>query len=158
MSTDPRALRALAATLRRGADRLTLLRLRLANTVVELTRVEGEAARALGEQLHEHWTLHQHRELGAVASRLRADAKRLEAAALEAERRSGRRLGGYAGAGFLGTGDDARQHLETVAEFVGARQGASIGGYPLQPSAQEQPAAHPSHSLGIDTPVYEDPD
>lgn len=158
MSADPRELRAHAAALRRGADRLTLVRLRLTNTVVELTRAEGEATRTLGEQVHEQWTLQQHPALGRVASGLRARAKQLDAAALEAERRSGRRLGGYAGAGFLGTGDDAHQHLEAVAGFVGARHGASIGGFPMRPRPDEAPPAHPSHSLGIDTPVYEEPD
>ena len=87
---------------------------------------------------------------------MRASAKQLDAVALAAERSSGRRLGGYAGAGFLGKGDEAHLHVEDVAAFVGTEHGASIGGFPLLPSAEEGLLAHPSHTVGIDTPDYDE--
>ena len=73
-------------------------------------------------------------------------------------RTSGRRLGGYAGAGFLGRGEEASRHVHDVAAFVGTRHGASIGGYPLLPEAGRAAPAHPSHALGAVTPEYEDGD
>lgn len=158
MTADPRAMRHQADSLRRAADRLTLLRLRLANTVVDLTRADDAETRVLGEELHERWTLQEYPELGRIASGLRASARRLETSAVAAERSSGRRLGGYTGAGFLGRGDEARHHVEDVAAFVGTEQGASIGGFPLLPDAEEGILTHPSHTLGIDTPDYDDVD
>ena len=158
MTVDPRALRGHADALRRAADRLTLLRLRLANTLVDLTGAEDEGTRAVGEGLHEHWTLVEYPELGRIASGLRASARRLESTAVAAERSTGRRLGGYAGAGFLGRGDEAHRHVADVAAFVGTEQGASIGGYPLLPGAEEDFLAHPSHTLGIETPDYDEGD
>jgi hypothetical protein len=65
-------------------------------------------------------------------------------------------MGGYTGAGFLGRGEEASRHVHEVASFVGTEHGASIGGYPLQPSAQEGLLAHPSYALGIETPDFED--
>lgn len=158
MTADPRALRGHADALRRAADRLTLLRLRLANTVVDLSGTEDAATRALGERIHEHWTLEEYPELGRIASGLRSSARRLDAAAVAAERSSGRRLGGYSGAGFLGRGGDAHRHVADVAAFVGTAQGASIGGFPLLPGAEDDSLAHPSHTLGIDTPDYDEGD
>src|SRR5690606_1096856 len=102
------------------------------------------SVRAVGEQAHERWTLEQYPELGRIARGLRTSAKQLDAVALGAERSSGRRLGGYAGAGFLGRGDDAHRHVEEVAAFVGTEHGASIGGFPLMPSLDEGLLAHPS--------------
>lgn len=158
MTSDVRELRAQAAALRRAADRLTILRLRLANTIVDVSCAEDPTIRELGEQIHERWTLDQYPELGRVATGLRASAKRLDAAVLDIERTSRRRLGGYAGAGFLGRGDAAHQHVEDVAAFVGTQHGASIGGYPLRPSSAEGFLAHPSHALGTDTPDYDEAD
>jgi hypothetical protein len=158
MSSDSRELRAQAAALRRAADRLTLLRLRLANTIVDLSRAEDPATQEVGQEIHERWTLDQYPELGRIASGLRTGAKRMDETAVAAERSSGRRLGGYAGAGFLGTGDEARQHVADVAAFVGTQYGASLGGFPLMPGAAEDFLAHPSHTLGIDTPDYDDAD
>ena len=43
MTADPRAMRGQADALRRAADRLTILRLRLANTVVDLSGAEDAA-------------------------------------------------------------------------------------------------------------------
>lgn len=158
MSPDPRALREQAAALRRAADRLTLLRLRLAHVIVEVSRAQDVGTQELGEQIHERWTAQQYPELGRIAGGLRGAARRLDEAALVAERRSGRRLGGYAGAGFLGRGDEARRHVQDVAAFVGTRHGASIGGFPLLPGADQGLLAHPSHTLGIDTPAYDESD
>jgi hypothetical protein len=148
-------MREQAALLRRGADRLTLLRLRVANTIVDLSRAEDPATGRLGERIHERWTLEEYPELGRITSGLRASARRLDEAAIAAERSAGRRLGGYSGAGFLGRGDEAHRHVADVAAFVGTAQGASIGGYPLRPAIEEGFLAHPSHTLGIDTPAYE---
>lgn len=158
MTADPRSMRGQAEALRRAADRLTLLRLRLANSLVDLSGAEDDGTRQLGEELREHWTLQEYPELGRIASGLRASARRLEAAAVAAERSAGRRLGGYAGAGFLGRGDEAHLHVADVADFVGTEQGASIGGFPLLPGAEEGFLAHPSHTLGIDTPDYDEGD
>src|SRR5699024_8741292 len=66
MTADPRAMRGQADALRRAADRLTILRLRLANTVVDLSGAEDAATRALGERLHERWTLEEYPELGRI--------------------------------------------------------------------------------------------
>ena len=156
MTSDPRQLREHAVALRHGADRLTLLRLRLANTIVDVTRSEDAATRRLGERVRECWTDQQYTELGRIASGLRTSASRLDEVATAGERSSGRRLGGYQGAGFLGRGDDAHRHVGEVAEFVGTASGASIGGFPLVPSAGEGLLAHPSHTLGIDTPTYDE--
>ena len=156
MTADARALRALADAQRHAADRLTLLRLRLANTLADAAGAEDPRLRAVGTRIHERWTLREHPELGRLATGLRAAAKRLEEAAVLAERRSGRRMGGYAGAGFLGRGEEASRHVREVASFVGTEHGASIGGYPLRPSAQEGLLAHPSDTLGIETPDFDD--
>ncbi|MGP9537684.1 hypothetical protein ACT3SP_06705 [Brachybacterium sp. AOP43-C2-M15] len=158
MTPDPHRLRGQAAALRRAADRLTLLRLRLSHVLVDASRSVHPGTRELGERLHDRWTQSEYPELGRLASGLRAAAKRLDEAALIAERRSGRRMGGYAGAGFLGRGDEARLHVEDVAAFVGGRHGASIGGFPLLPGDEEGLLAHPSHTLGIDTPAYDETD
>lgn len=156
MTSDPRQLREHATVLRRGADRLTLLRLRLANTIADVTRSEGAATRRIGEQVRQRWTDQQYLELGRIAAGLRAGARQLDGIATTGERTSGRRLGGYEGAGFLGRGDDAHRHVGEVAEFVGTARGASIGGFPLRPAADEGLLTHPSHALGIDTPAYDE--
>lgn len=158
MNAETRSMRGQAQSLRRAADRLTILRLRLANTIVELSGAEDEEVRALGEEIHAQWTAEEYPELGRIASGLRASARRLDAAALAAERTTGRRLGGYSGAGFLGRGDEAQHHVEDVAAFIGTSQGASIGGYPLLPGTEDGFLAHPSHTLGITTPDYDEAD
>ncbi|WP_193104819.1 hypothetical protein [Brachybacterium sp. FME24] len=158
MTSDLRQLRGHAGALRRGADRLTLLRLRLSNAIVDVTRSEDRGARRIGDRIHEHWTAQEYTELGRIAAGLRASARRLDEVATARERTAGRRLGGYSGAGFLGRGDDAHRHVVEVAEFVGTAQGASIGGYPLVPLAEDGFLAHPSHTLGIDTPDYAEED
>ncbi|GAA4530298.1 hypothetical protein GCM10023160_30980 [Brachybacterium paraconglomeratum] len=156
MTADPQGLRGHADALRRAADRLTILRLRLANSLVDVTLSEDQESREIGERVHERWTLEQYPELGRVASGMRASAKQLDGAALASERSSGRRLGGYSGAGFLGRGDDAHRHVQDVAAFVGTEHGASIGGFPLLPGVGGGLPAHPSHTLGIDTPDYDE--
>lgn len=158
MHAETRSMRDQAQTLRRAADRLTLLRLRLGNTITELSGAEDVQLRGIGEEIREHWAAEENPELGRIASGLRASARRLDAAALTAERASGRRLGGYAGAGFLGRGDEAHLHVEDVAEFIGTSQGASIGGFPLMPGAEDGFLAHPSHTLGISTPDFDETD
>lgn len=158
MTSDPRELRGQAAALRRAADRLTILRLRLANTIVDVSRAEDDATRRLGERIHERWTLEEYPELGRIAGGLRTSATLLDEVAVSSERRSGRRLGGYAGAGFLGTGDEAHRHVGDVADFVGTQHGASIGGFPLRPTAADGFLAHPSHTLGSETPDYDEAD
>ncbi|WP_394215597.1 hypothetical protein [Brachybacterium vulturis] len=156
MTADPRSIRGRAEALRRAAERLTILRLRLANAIADLSNAEDEATRQVAEEIHERWTRQEYPELGRIASGLRASARRLDATATAAERITGRRLGGYTGAGFLGRGDDARRHVADVAAFVGTEQGASIGGFPLLPGAEDGILAHPSHTLGIDTPDYDE--
>jgi hypothetical protein len=158
MSPDPRELRGQAAALRRAADRLTILRLRVANTIAGLARAEDPATRGLGARIHARWTATEQPELGRIAGGLRSSAAVLEEVAVRVERRCGRRLGGYAGAGFLGRGDEALRHVEDVAGFVGTRHGASIGGFPLLPTGAEGLLAHPSHTLGIETPDYDEAD
>lgn len=158
MTSDPRQLRGQAGALRRGADRLTLLRLRLAKAIVETTRSEDPAVRRIGVAVHEQWSRGEYAELGRLAVVLRAGARLLDVVAVEGERTSGRRLGGYSGAGFLGRGDDAHRHVRDVAGFVGTAHGASIGGFPLVPGLAGAALAHPSHTLGIDTPDYDEED
>ena len=92
MTADTHGLRALADAQRRGADRLTLLRLRLANTLAQAGRAEEPEVREIGEQVHERWTREEHPELGRLATGLRAAAKQLDQAAVRAERLSGRRI------------------------------------------------------------------
>ena len=158
MTPEPSGLRGQAAAMRRAGDRLTLLRLRLSNAIAALSAQEEPGARALGERIRESWTGSASPELGRIAAALRGSAKHLETVAVAGERTSGRRLGGYAGAGFLGRGEEASRHVHDVAAFVGTRHGASIGGYPLLPEAGRAAPAHPSHSLGAVTPEYEDGD
>ena len=118
MTADPHGLRALADAQRRGADRLTLLRLRLANTLAQAARAEEPEVREIGEQVHERWTREEHPELGLLVTVLRAAAKQLDQEAVRAERLSGRRMGGYTGAGFLGRGREASRHVHEVAAVV----------------------------------------
>lgn len=158
MTSDPRQLRGQAGALRHGADRLTLLRLRLAKAIVETTRAEDLRVRRIGVGIHEQWSRREYVELGRLATALRAAATLLDAVAVARERTSGRRLGGYSGAGFLGRGDDARRHVGTVSGFVGTTHGASIGGFPLVPGIAGAAPVHPSHTLGIETPDYDDGD
>lgn len=163
MRPDPRDLRGCADSLRRAADRLTLLRLRLANTISEVSRSPDPVARRIGAQTHQQWNTRDDAELGRVVAGLRTSAGRLEEIATTHERTSGRRLGGYAGAGFLGRGDDAHLHIGEVVRHVGetvgfdgGQHGASIGGFPLVPQADEGFLPHPSHTLGTDTPDYDE--
>lgn len=154
-----------AEAIRHAADRLTLLRLRLARTLSESAASAASAesagspasagsaapaAPATGdegrgaEEILERWTAEQYPQLGSVVGQLRRRAASLEDAARCSERSSGRRLGGYAGAGFLGRGDDAREHVTSVAQSIGAsvlsgaEHGASIGGYPLEATPTEE--------------------
>lgn len=158
MTTDPRSMRGQSKALRRAADQLTILRLRLANAIVDLSGAQDDGIRLLGEEIHEHWTVEEYPELGRIASGLRASARRLDAIAVATERSTGRRLGGYGGAGFLGRGDEAHLHVADVAAFVGTEQGASIGGFPLLPGSEDGFLTHPSHTLGIATPDYDEVD
>lgn len=162
MTADPRDLRRQAASMRRAADRFTLLRLRLATTIAEVGRSADPVVRRIGAETHDHWIGTEYAQLGRIAGGLRSGARHLEDTATSAERTSGRRLGGYAGAGFLGRGDEAPAHVGEVAQFVGTaagtatQHGASIGGLPLEPAAGDSVLTHPSHTLGIETPDYDD--
>lgn len=165
MSSVPRDLRGHADALRRAADRVTLLRLRLSNTISDVSRSENPVARHIGEEIHELWSAREYTELGRVVTGMRASAAQLEEIATAKERSSGRRLGGYAGAGFLGRGHQAHLHIDQVARQVGAvahfdggQHGASIGGFPLVPQAVEGFLPHPSHTLGTETPDYDEED
>lgn len=168
MSSTPRALRDHADALRRAADRFTLLRLQVASALLEIARSSDEKDRS-AQELRERWTTREDAELGRIATGLRAGAKQLDEQALALERSSGRRMGGYGGAGFLGRGDQARHHVDEVARFVGTQHGAMIGGFPLADAegpAQERPLhpgaqpiaflPHPSHTLGEATPDYDE--
>lgn len=161
MTSDPRALRDHADALRRAADRVTLLRLRVSNAILEVTRSDDEAARRTAEDVHERWTTEEYTRLGRIATGLRTSARQLEEQATSLERTSGRRMGGYGGAGFLGRGDEARYHVVDLARFVGTQHGASIGGDPLVPQTGRLETSggflpHPSDTLGAPTPDYED--
>lgn len=159
---DQSGLREQAAQLRRAADRFSLMRLRLSGSIAQITESGDPRTRAVGEEIREHWSAEEYAELGRVAAGLRESARRLDELALAHERSTGKRMGGYAGAGFLGKGRAASRRVDEVAQFVGSRSGASIGGYPLAPNAvsgSEAGAAfmpHTSHSLGAPTPDYDD--
>lgn len=163
---DPQGLRAQATSMRRAADRLTLLRLRLSSLIAEAAVSAEPAGQGVAKSIHDHWIAAEFPSLGRIAGALRAGAKELERAAQLAERSAGRRLGGYGGAGFLGRGNAAHRQVWEVASYIAGPQlaasehGASIGGYPLAPDGHstESFLAHPSHSVGIDTPAYEGPE
>lgn len=124
MSTDdPHALRALADRCRRAADRLVLLRLRLARTVGDSGL--GEASDA--------WVHGIHPAVAAESSRLHRHAATLREAADRVEQECGVRLGGYGGAGYLGAGSPRPDHVREVAGSLGARSGADLGA-PLRPT------------------------
>lgn len=160
-------LHAQATALRRSADRLALLRLRLNASLAALTASTQQSTSQAGKALHEQWTNEQHPLVGAAITQLRALAQDLDEAALAQERSSGRRMGGYAGAGFLGRGTQARQEVQRVHRFVGSQHGQSIGwgsGTPdelgrvatVLPSHRGPAQPHPSQLLGESTPPYED--
>lgn len=159
MARAEQGMRAQASAMRREADRLAMLRLRLSAAFVELSGSEDGDTAALGDRMHGHWTAEEYIALGRISSRLRAMARSLEESAVAEERVQGRRMGGYGGAGFLGRGDQARQRVDEVREFVGSHHGAEIGwGESLAPlgesGAPVMPSAHPSEALGEITPVY----
>src|SRR5690606_5591273 len=110
---------------RRAADRLTLLRLRLARGMSALAEGEGTST------VHERWVQEVYPALGRATQELRVRRRLLEQQADAAERAGGRRMGGYQGAGFLGRGDRAREQIRQVVDFRGHQLGASIGGWPL---------------------------
>lgn len=91
-------LRSAAAAHRRAADSLTVQRLRLMRTI---TAQPGELHTAVRE----------------LIVRLREAADCLDRHATALDHRFGRRMGGYDGAGFLGTGGEA-------AQWVARRSGA----------------------------------
>ena len=70
-----------------------------------------------------------------------------------------------AGATYISFHPEASRHVHEVAAvvaaepaFVGTEHGASIGGFPLQPSVQEGFLAHLSSALGIETPDFDEDD
>ncbi len=126
-AANARALRAQAVQLRRAADRISLLRLRITNTFAQGTGSGNEPAREIYTDLQQRWNTVQYSALGTIGTTLRRSAKALDSRALAAERSSGRRLGGYAGAGFLGSGREASVRVSEVVRSIGADHGASIG-------------------------------
>ncbi|MFC0675847.1 hypothetical protein [Brachybacterium hainanense] len=150
------ALRELAAAQGRAADRITLLRLRLARVLSSAAATGPEGGRLQADWLHRVYP-----RLGELSRALRVSQEDLRRHADRLERGRGRRLGGYAGAGFLGRGDRAREQVRQVAAdggFRGHSLGASIGGYPLGAARVRPALPHPSEALGVGTPVYEDED
>lgn len=147
--------RDLAQSLRRGADRLSMIRLRVNRAIAE--SAGEDRARVALDSVRPRWTRELDPEIGRVARGMRVAAESLEQRAQEAERAGGRRMGGYGGAGYLGSGDRAVEQIPAVTSFRGSSSGASIGGFPLAP-ATPQPAflPHPSQTLGEPTPDYED--
>lgn len=155
-AVPPQALRGQAAAMRRAADRFTLMRLRLANSIAETASSPDAPTRDFSEDLRHRWNDEEYIELGRIARSLRTGAKELDAAATGLERTTGRRLGGYQGAGFLGRGQEAQHHVADVAHFVGSQQGASIGGFPLPAGPAVSPAPSLADTLGIPTPDYDE--
>lgn len=151
MTGSAHDMRRQAAAMRREADRLGMLRLRLSSAFVSLRGSDDAGAAAVGSRLHGHWTAEEYAALGRISQRLRAMATSLEESADAQERTHGRRLGGYAGAGFLGRGQEARQQVDRVREFLGSHHGMEIGwGESIAPVGGEpaRPTAHASHALG----------
>lgn len=159
-SASPRSLRDQAAQLSRAADRFSLLRLRIAHSIARVSDSEDPGTRSFGEQIRAHWSAEEYAEIGRIAVGLRASARRLLEIAVAQERASGKRMGGYQGAGFLGRGEAARERVGEVAEFAGSLRGASIGGFPIAPSSGTGETGafmpHASHALGAPTPDYEE--
>lgn len=157
-TSDPRALRALAHAHRRGADRLVMLRLRMARGFADADarspRDDEHPAPLLA--LQEEWTARGYPAIGRLSTLLRARSRELDAAALRAERTQGARMGGYAGAGYLGSGDRAAAHLREVTELLGgmtaARERMRTG-----PPRAILPGAGASHAIGAAAPTPDHP-
>ncbi|MGY5763992.1 hypothetical protein ACXET9_02165 [Brachybacterium sp. DNPG3] len=157
MGTSTSDLRRQAAALRRAADRMTLLRLRLSASLTRLADVEEPAAARSGAALRARWNQQEDVELGRVVAGLRSCAAHLETAATAGERASGRRMGGYQGAGFLGRGDEAVAQVWSAVHPEAGAQGALIGGFPLRPEAEGMRfLPQVSRSLGEPTPEFDD--
>ncbi len=152
MTGDPRAVRELAQTFRRAADRLVLLRLRLAHRLAGPTDA-AEAAGPLGRWSPEHAP-----RLGELAGRLRGASRALLDAAEAIERTHGSRLGGYGGAGYLGSGDEAVRRLRASTRQPRERSGTGevLGGLAAGLGAPVLPGRAASHRLGLPTPEPRD--
>lgn len=150
---DAGSLHALALACRQGADRLVLLRLRLARGFAEATTETREDGQATGDltALQEDWTDRAYGTLGRLATQLRLRSRELDAAAEEAERAHGVRMGGYRGAGYLGSGDGAMSHLREVTEALGGM--AAARGRPGGMRRPALPGAGASHALGAAAPT-----
>src|SRR5690625_7322042 len=98
MSSTSRQLRDHAGALRRAADRLTLLRLRLSNTIGEVSRSEAPVTRRLDEEIHERWSRGEYAERGRIVTGRRSSAGQLEEIATEADGSGRQGLGGSCGA------------------------------------------------------------
>src|SRR5699024_12060581 len=70
MSSTSRQLRDHAGALRRAAARLTLRRLRLSNTIAEISRSEAPATPRLGDAVHERWRGAESDERRRTAARM----------------------------------------------------------------------------------------
>lgn len=156
MSMSTSDLRHQAAALRRAADRVTLLRLRLSASLTSLASAADAGAGHSGDALRERWSQHEDLELGRVVTGLRSCARHLDDVAVAGERAEGRRMGGYQGAGFLGRGDEAIAQVWSIAHLAGGAQGALIGGAPLGGDPQEvRFLPQVSHRLGEATPEFD---
>ena len=124
-SPRTRALRTLAQEHRRAADRLVLLRLRMARAFAEVGGAQPDTAL---DDLHRVWTARHYADIGALATRLRSTSTQLGDAAQRLERAEGSRMGGYAGAGYLGAGDRAAARARERARTFAARSSADLGG------------------------------
>lgn len=122
-SPRTRALRALAHEHRRAADRLVLLRLRMARGFADAGGAEPVDATIEG--LRRAWTSTHYADIGALATRLRSTSAQLGDAAQQLERAEGSRMGGYRGAGYLGAGDAAAERARDLARALAARSSSA---------------------------------
>lgn len=150
MSTnDPREPRALADLCRRSADRLVLLRLRVARAI---------GGGGFDTASTDAWVHRIHPAVAAESSQPHHYALAPRDAADRAERDRGVRLGGYRGAGYLGSGSPPDAHVREVATFLGARSGADLGSPPIMTDGVREdwwpvlPGRDASQAIGAPTP------
>lgn len=145
MSADgPRDLAELAARMRRAADRLVMLRLRVARSLAEAG--EGAVVEA------DRWNAVAQPAVAAGSALLRRQSAELRQIADALDDRRGARLGGHDGAGYLGAGRITTGRLQEIATALGARpdQGVTVeAGHGIVAPSGERPSAHEvSEALG----------
>lgn len=143
-----RTLRDLALAHRRAADRLVLLRLRMARSFVDAEEQAGSPGPEVLQDLHETWTGQIYGRIGALSTRLRSGSTQLADAARDAERAEGSRMGGYRGAGYLGAGDAAERRARHLAQSLAARSSAQLGQAVPPWDGAVLPASAVSHAVG----------